>query len=460
MGLKVIDNYRKLFFVFIIIQPILDIITTLSINYFNLSITIGVVVRVLFMGLTLVVIILSPNSRLKKWVLLYLSLLFASIGIGFINNIFAKPIFSFFTEAQFLTKALYFPILFSALFMIFDFSKEQQEEKRKLLSSVSLASLIISITLFIAVLTGTSGNTYPYLKAGYKGWFFAGNELGAIIAITFPLLLIFALIKMDSFQKWYYWLPAFFLGITGVIVGTKVSYFSVLLSTIIFLFSIALAWLFDKSKRRYLLNLLLAALLLVVFLGSTPFSPSYTNFTGDFERLPSGDNETADEEDAEEEPAEDTKEDKYAAEDLGVLNVLLSSRNIYFVGFLNYYDEADITQKAFGMGYAGNYPEKPKLIEMDFFDFFFSFGIIGFLLYLIPFFLLVWVIISTLIKNWKLVFSVENILLASSIALGLGIAFLAGHVLSAPAVSIYLSLPMVVLLRNMIQGKEQEIEVN
>lgn len=459
MGLKIMDKFRNLFFAFIIIQPILDIITTLSINYFNLSVTIGVIVRVLFMGLSLVVIVLSPKSKLKNWVLFYLFLLFASIGIGFIYNIFAKPIFSFFTEAQFLTKALYFPILFSALFMIYDFSKEQQEEKRKLLRSVSIAAIIISVTLFVAVLTGTSGNTYPYLKAGYKGWFFAGNELGAIIAITFPLLLIFASIKMEQLHKWYYWLPVFFLGITGVLVGTKVSYFSVLLSTIIFLFSIAGAWLFDKNKRTYLLNLLLAAIFLTVFLGSTPFSPSYTNFTGDFERLPSGD-ETAneDEEEVEEDPSADKKEDKFAAEDLGILNVLLSSRNIYFVGFLNYYDEADMAQKLFGMGYAGNYPEKPKLIEMDFFDFFFSFGIIGFLLYLIPFFLLIWVIISTLIKNWKLVFSVENILLATSIVLGLGIAFLAGHVLSAPAVSIYLSLPMVLLLRNLIHGARREID--
>ncbi|WP_226678972.1 O-antigen ligase family protein [Mesobacillus jeotgali] len=459
MGLKIMDKFRNLFFAFIIIQPILDIITTLSINYFNLSVTIGVIVRVLFMGLTLVVIILSPKSRLKNWVLSYLFLLFASIGIGFIYNIFAKPVFSFFTEAQFLTKALYFPILFSALFMAYDFTKEQEVEKSKLLRSVSIATIIISITLFVAVLTGTSGNTYPYLKAGYKGWFFAGNELGAIIAITFPLLLIFASIKMKQLHKWYYWLPVFFLGITGVLVGTKVSYFSVLLSTIIFLFSLAAAWFFDKNKRTYLLNLLLAAIFLAVFLGSTPFSPSYTNFTGDFERLPSGD-ETAneDEEDVEEDPSGDKKEDKFAAEDLGILNVLLSSRNIYFVGFLNYYDEADMAQKLFGMGYAGNYPEKPKLIEMDFFDFFFSFGIIGFLLYLIPFFLLVWVIISTLIKNWKLVFNVENILLASSIVLGLGIAFLAGHVLSAPAVSIYLSLPMVLLLRNLINGPKQEID--
>ena len=50
-----------------------------------------------------------------------------------------------------------------------------------------------------------------------------------------------------------------------------------------------------------------------------------------------------------------------------------------------------MSQKLLGMGYAGNfkYNEQkqpdPKLIEMDFHDWFYDFGIIGFVLLMIPF---------------------------------------------------------------------------
>lgn len=55
-----------------------------------------------------------------------------------------------------------------------------------------------------------------------------------------------------------------------------------------------------------------------------------------------------------------------------------------FKTYKQYYKDAPLSQKLFGMGYAGNYTDKIKLIEMDFHDLFFAFGIVGFLIYLIP----------------------------------------------------------------------------
>jgi len=101
--------------------------------------------------------------------------------------------------------------------------------------------------------------------------------------------------------------------------------------------------------------------------------------------------------------------------------------------------EAPLLQKLFGMGYAGNYLDTPKLIEMDFLDLFYSYGIVGFFVFLLPFIYA----IATITINFKLnkskLYKLEFGLVLCSLILGLAIAFIAGHVLFAPAVSIYLA---------------------
>src|SRR5699024_9704446 len=60
-----------------------------------------------------------------------------------------------------------------------------------------------------------------------------------------------------------------------------------------------------------------------------------------------------------------------------LLQKILSSRHLYLQETKDDFMEADILRNAFGLGYAGDYEQGPKIIEMDFFDLFFSYGIIG-----------------------------------------------------------------------------------
>ena len=84
------------------------------------------------------------------------------------------------------------------------------------------------------------------------------------------------------------------------------------------------------------------------------------------------------------------------------------------------------------MGYAGNYTDKIKLIEMDFHDLFFAFGIVGFLIYLIPLLYFGITLFIRMITNFKKIMTVKYMLLASTLILSLGIGFMSGHVLTAP----------------------------
>lgn len=141
--------------------------------------------------------------------------------------------------------------------------------------------------------------------------------------------------------------------------------------------------------------------------------------------------------------------------DSPILVILLSARNLYFAELYQDYTNADIVQKTFGMGYAGNYTdmEDRKLIEMDFFDLFFSYGILGFTLILLPFLFIIGLFVKLLFQVPGRLLHPENLLILLSIGFGTGIAFIAGHVLYAPAVSIYLAVAMSLLIINMLKCK-------
>ena len=117
-----------------------------------------------------------------------------------------------------------------------------------------------------------------------------------------------------------------------------------------------------------------------------------------------------------------------------------------------------MSQKLLGMGYAGNfkYNEQkqpdPKLIEMDFHDWFYDFGIIGFALLMIPFVYYGLRILLVFITRFKEIFNIKYGMIAASLLLALGIAYIAGHILTAPGVGIY----FVVVLAYLIVDLEIE----
>ena len=99
--------------------------------------------------------------------------------------------------------------------------------------------------------------------------------------------------------------------------------------------------------------------------------------------------------------------------------------------YKDFYNEAPMSQKLLGMGYAGNYKEQPKLIERDFHDWFYSFGIIGFILLVIPFLYFGIKFIACIFTKFKQIFTVKYAMVIAAILLGLGISFMAGHILIA-----------------------------
>ena len=108
--------FHRLVKLFIVLQPILDILTYFSITYLQLNVTIEILIRVLFMTVSIFYIFFGNEHRYKKMVTIYLFALFIAIGISFILNLFTKPYFHFFSEVQYVVKAVYFPTMFCATY--------------------------------------------------------------------------------------------------------------------------------------------------------------------------------------------------------------------------------------------------------------------------------------------------------------------------------------------------------
>ncbi|CCG46810.1 hypothetical protein HBHAL_4470 [Halobacillus halophilus DSM 2266] len=474
------DFYTKLLLLFIIFQPVLDILTFLSIRWTDSSLTIGIVVRVLFMALSLWFILFGNSSRYKKPIILYLAALAAAFGFGLVYNYFAKPIFDPFTELQFVAKTAYFSIMLGSYLLLFTTIEKVSTVRLRILQAISAAMLIVSISLLVAILTGTSTETYEWNKFGYKGWFFAGNELGSIVSISFPLVYLYALYKIESLKNSYLFIPVVLLAIVSILIGTKVPYFAVLMAAVIVFFSYLIYWLIQWKKKQkgslLTLRLVLSFCFLLLFAAVSPFSPAFSNVAGDIGAIeektaeqeekdkPSdtGDQDPGDKESEGSSDSDQAKQEEEQAKlmDSPILVILLSARNLYFAELYQDYTNADIVQKTFGMGYAGNYTdmEDRKLIEMDFFDLFFSYGILGFTLILLPFLFIIGLFVKLLFQVPGRLLHPENLLILLSIGFGTGIAFIAGHVLYAPAVSIYLAVAMSLLIINMLKMQNDHRE--
>ena len=94
---------------------------------------------------------------------------------------------------------------------------------------------------------------------------------------------------------------------------------------------------------------------------------------------------------------------------------------------------------------------------MDYFDIFFNQGYLGTIVFFAPIAYIALVTIWNLLKNFKkMILDPEILLMGYSVFISFGIALLAGHVLVAPAVSIYMAVFMILLYFKVEDLKKQK----
>lgn len=439
---KQTDNYFPHFLLlFIVFQPILDLLTSFSIYVLHMSATVGIVVRFAFMLLALGYLLLHHKQQGAKKYILYLCLFGIVLAIGLVNNLMVKSPVSFGEEVKFILKSVYPIVLLFGYIIALKELKNNEYAFHKIITYFLYATLILSISIIAAMATGTDFPSYPNSKIGSRGWFFAGNDLSSIFAIMFPIVVLYSVHKTTSFSKAYYWIPTVLAMYASIMIGTKVGYGAIVITLGIALFFLFIEYMIHRKKEgkgfTYLVNTIVAAVVLGGLLVLTPQTPIAKNMSIHLQIYEY--KKSVQEEKDRKEGKVVTEEEHKQGEltDSEMKSLIYSDRDKFLKVYKQYYKEAPLSQKLFGMGYAGNYTTKMKLVEMDFHDLFFAFGIVGFLMYLLPLLYFGIKIFIRLITNFKKLFSVKHMLLASTLVLSLGIGFMSGHVLTAPAVSIF-----------------------
>ncbi len=439
---------------FIVLQPVIDILTTATILWTDLSISIGIVLRTLyFLLMVTFVFYMAFYSKRAKWYLAYLVGLVLMLAVNVYLNMQVKNPYYLIKELTFFNKAVYFHVMLLGFILILEQLKiNGTDVKKQMIRMFLTSSIIISAVFIIAQLTQTSMQNYARSKEGWTGWFYAGNEIGGIMSILLPVTMLYAVQKTNKWSDVKYWVPFVALSVSMLALGTKVGYGGIIVVLLSSLIGSLALWVWKKHST-FKMNSILSALFLTVLIAVTPFTPVFNNMYAHLGILGI---DFSDEEDQQlgqgEEPGEEVvvdEEPTITGEQFQ--NLVFSSREEYAKNYEVQFAVAPHSQKLMGMGFAGNYDEPTKeepikIIEMDFHDFFYSFGIFGFIYIIAPLIYFAGKYLLEFVINLKTRFNYFNMFTGISFILGIGISYTAGHVLTAPSVSIYLAALLAVLV--------------
>ena len=421
-----IITIENILIIFLLFQPILDAVTTLCIEFISPSMTIGIVVRSLFLVTmaigTLFIISKADRKNLFSYYIL----------VGIYSLIYMYSTYTLlegnmiFTQIKGLVKTLYLPIVLVDLYYIYKTKKIRMPKEVLLTTVVGYASIIL--------LTKMLGVAYPTYKHGQNigtvGLFFSGNEIGAIICMLSPFLIL-KMMKNNLKMEYIYCVVLVAYAILEM--GTKVPFLGFMFLIISAVIIQLLKKVFkDKSYNFNCVKHSIAAFIICYMVAA--YFPVGMNMNRVYGKIFWKPNDTT---------SISISENITDFETFQTKSV--SGRNRYYKNTKERYEETPTINKAFGMGYSnmdnnGNYVES-KLVEIDYYDIFFCHGIIGCIIIMLPLVVMLIKIIKLIAKKFKAVIIDEEILLNGfSVGIALGIALLAGHVFVSPAVSIILAI--------------------
>lgn len=423
------DKFLKIFYWFLVLGPIIDVITSLMTRVTNFTITLGIVVRGICVVLMVIYLIVFSKSRYRKKSLIFLGSLLIFVILYFITktDIF-NPSFLV-GELIYLFKYFYFPIITIGLLNLFD---DASVEIKKYFKVYVIVLLSFSLLIVLANVTNSAFTTHSDLGSGNTGWFYAGNEIGAIMTILFPFMFL-VVDKSNSYKSLILFIPVLYV-IENI--GTKTSFLGLIIPTVLVFF-----YYLVTIKRGNIKKFKIVLIILISIVITSPNLPVINNIKNSILMF-----------DTHKEELEEENQTK-------VKYAMFSRRDLFFNDTKKIYFDSSLVDKFFGIGFTNrksiNDKKIEKLIEMDFCDIFFRYGIVGFIIYVLPLlFILRKLLIYFMINFRNNTF--EELIVLYSIFIGLSVSFIAGHVLGAPAVSIYLALCLVLGMILYQNGSEIE----
>lgn len=418
-------NIIKIILIFFMIQPLLDVMTSLFLNVFKLQVTIGMIVRVLFLIFLIYYFIFIDKFEKKKESLVYFIILFFyCISFG-ILTILTKSMNVLFYEMQNMIRTFYFPVILVLLYRIIK-NKKQPIEKKNYIKVMAIYLLLI----LIPNITNTALASYPDSKVGSLGWFNSANEISAILSLLFPYVFSWLFLdktsKNNKILKIIYFIIVLYAFFS---MGTKMTIITLAFVAGIYLLQ-TIIQLIQKKKYKILIGLSTGLLItmgsMILILPKTSF---YKNLVIHLEYL--GVNSVQE-----------------IITDPHVIDHFIFSSRLSFLNITNHnYMKSSLLEKSLGIGYIENYATdevRIKQIEMDPFDIFYRQGLIGFILFFIPVIKITMAVLKKTFNNKIYIedkYNNQNFYL--SLAIIVFMSTVMGHVITAPAVSIFVSIIIV-----------------
>lgn len=396
---KIFDDYiHKIITYFLLLQPILDIITSIQTKYFEISFSFGMITRFMFLLFMLYYVAFISKSKYKKYSLYY----FLCISLYMLNFVmlsyFLKGFDSLFIEISWTIKNFYFPTLLIGFINIFD-------EKKYVMDNEIFIEIIFTyvLTIILCQILGVQSEAYSQGKTGYIGIFYSANEVSGI----FSLLLPFLIFLRKDFKKILILILTLYC---TLIIGSKAAFLSLIIYLMVFLLNYLIKF-FRTNRYISIKSVFITISIIAIIITLFPITPFYKNIElhmnyleiNQFSRIFESDNFN---------------------------RLILSDRLTFLQNTSKIYNNAPLVQKMMGIGYYSTNGE--KLIEIDYFDIFYRYGILGFITYFIPLATIIIKMLKQRLKN-----KIEFIL---SVVMSILLALFAGHIFTAPSVSIYISL--------------------
>ena len=397
---------NKFVTILFILYPLIDLLTALQVRYFSFPISVGIVVRGLIILMLFGIVVFNNSSKYRTLTISYFLLLMVYGGIYFLTKLDTNII----KEAISLFKMFSLPTM---LVLLLNFYDELGIDKRSIKNIIYINGHVFALILVIAFITKTGNLTYPakYHLEGYMGYFYAANEISAIAVLTFPFM--YEKIANSIFFK----IVGMISAIIFLMIGTKTVLIGICLTTIYYVIVSLI-----KKKNRILYLTFMIAILIFAY-----FSPAYQNIVTRHERI-----------------QENLRVDEstilaYNTDDTSDKDIISSGRDEFLKDNNKIFKESNINEKLFGLGYT---KYDLRLVEMDLCDIFYRGGVVGLIIYVIPFIYTGLLIVKKMFTKFNL--NISNSYL--SLGFGLLLALLTGHVLVSPAVNIYIALIMLLLL--------------
>ena len=417
---------------FIILNPILDIVSFLVRNHFSdnpgTSNSITALIRPIIPLILAIIVFVKASGETKRRLLLII-FIYALYAVehmlicmdGFKEWSYGTPI----KEFSFIINYTFFIITLIVIKNIMG------PISNKVQNSIIIALALYIFSIAISIITNTSSYTYPEVSIGYKGWIESGNCLSIFLILAFGILLSQINIpkKKDEIVPQIAYIVLAFVTVTYMVfvMGTRVGLYGTFLVLGVWCI---LKLIIERDIKLFIVGIIVLGLL---FLGVNKFGSATLNRRTQLEDA----NQNIIEAHAVEIETEEDEGKNHVTKDIGVVHDNIKNNNvskeymtvsqkesikklyeeanlkqidsndnrsqqlIYHVNLVK--QERDIYKIFFGNGFQT--PPGELILEKEFFALLFNFGICGFLLYYGPILLvLVWALIKIIrfiIKNRK-----------------------------------------------------------